>query len=136
MMNIKEKKITKRELYEKAAKFVRTGLCDIDPEELAKFFEAEIALLDKKSERAKANAAKKAAEVDPIYEAVKEALTEEFTSIPDITVKVCEVEGEATVSKVQYRLNKLVNEGFAQSKQITVATENSKARKVMGFALA
>jgi hypothetical protein len=65
---------------------------------------------------------------------VQAALTDEFQTIADIAAVVAETNADATVSKVQYRLGKLVEAGVAAKEQITIpATEGSKARKVMAY---
>ena len=91
-------------------------------------------LLDKKAASAKAAAAKKKEESDALTEVVFSALTDEFESIPDITAKVQEVDAEATVGKVQNRLNKLANAGRAEKAQAKINDgEGSKARKIVVY---
>ena len=100
-------------------------------EELA---EEEIALLDKKAAKAKERAATKKAEGDELTAQVKDALTEEYQVIADIAATVAESDADATVSKVTYRLGKLVEAGKAEKTQVTIpATEGSKARKVQAY---
>ena len=49
-------------------------------------------------------------------------------------LKVNEVEPEATLGKVQYRLNTLARDGRAEKSQVVVAaTENEKTRKLTGY---
>lgn len=128
-------KLTKRSVYEALLKMVETGTLEITEDELKTFCENEIALLDKKAEKAKERAATKRAEGDALTDAVRGALTGEFESIADIAARI---EGEdVTVSKVQYRLTQLVKAGEAEKDQITVpATETTKARKIMGYRIA
>ena len=124
-----EKKITKRDNY----KSIIGVLIDADREDLAKVIEHEIELLDAKSSKAKATAAKKKAEGDALRDAVQAVLTDEFQTIADITAKV---EGEdVSAAKVQYRLNALVGAGIAVKEQITVGEGESK-RKLMSYKLA
>lgn len=127
-------KLTKRSVYEALLKMVETGTLNISEEGLKIFCENEIALLDKKAEKAKERAATKRAEGDALTDAVRNALTSEFESIADIAARI---EGEdVTVAKCQYRLGQLVKNGEAEKEQITVpATETSKARKVMAYRL-
>ena len=124
-----EKKITKRDNFNAIIEV----LTDAGREDLAKVIEHEIELLDAKSSKAKATAAKKKAEGDALTVAVEAALTDELTTIADITAKV-EFDDEVTVSKVQYRLNQLEKNGKARKEQITVGGDGAK-RKVMAFAL-
>ena len=126
-------KLTKRSVYEALLKMVtETGTLDITEDELKTFCENEIALLDKKAEKAKERAATKRAEGDALTDAVRGALTGEFESIADIAARI---EGEdVTVSKVQYRLTQLVKAGEAEKEQITIpATEGQKSRKIMAY---
>ena len=126
-----EKKITKRDNFNA----IIGVLIDADREDLAKVIEHEIELLDAKSSKAKATAAKKKAEGDALRDAVQAALTDEFQTIKEITEKV-EFEGfDGSQAKVQYRLNALVNVKIAVKEQVTVGEGESK-RKLMSYKLA
>lgn len=138
-------KITKRNVYEALINYATEGvmeftdkegaLIEITPEDIKAFAENEISLLDKKAAKAKENAAKKKDEGDELYEAVRNALTDEFATIADITATI---EGEdVTVSKTTYRLNKLVAAGIAEKTDIKVGGEDGKkTRTVKAFRLA
>lgn len=128
-------KLTKRSVYEALLKMVETGTLEITEDELKTFCENEIALLDKKAEKAKERAATKRAEGDALTDAVRGALTGEFESIADIAARI---EGEdVTVSKITYRLGQLAKNGEAVKEQITIpGSEGQKARKVMAYKLA
>lgn len=132
--NIMEKitKITKKDNYNSIIKVLSS--LDADYSDLIDFCEAQIAQLDKKAAKAKDAAAKKKDETDTLCDAIVAVLTDELTSIPDITEKV---EGEdITLGKVQYRLNKLVGLGLAEKGDITIpGGEGVKTRKVVGFKL-
>ena len=68
---------------------------------------------------------------------VEDALTDEFQVIADIATAVAGVNADATVSKVTFRLTKLVEAGVAEKTQVTIpATETTKARKVQAYRLA
>ena len=124
-----EKKITKRDNFNA----IIGVLIDADREDLAKVIEHEIELLDAKSSKAKATAAKKKAEGDALRDAVQAVLTDELQTIADITAKV---EGEdVSTAKVQYRLNALVGAGIAVKEQVTVG-EGESRRKLMAYAMA
>lgn len=132
-------KLTKRSVYEALINYATTGVMSYDgneitAEDLAAFAENEIALLDKKAEKAKERAATKRAEGDALTDAVRNALTSEFEPIADIAARI---EGEdVTVSKVSYRLTQLVKNQIAEKEQITIpAAEGQKARKIMGYRL-
>ena len=125
-------KITKKDNYNSIIKVLSS--LDADYSDLIDFCEAQIAQLDKKAAKAKDAAAKKKDETDTLCDAIVAVLTDELTSIPDITEKV---EGEdITLGKVQYRLNKLVGLGLAEKGDITIpGSEGVKTRKVVGFKL-
>ena len=124
-----EKKITKRDNFNA----IIGVLIDADREDLAKVIEHEIELLDAKSSKAKATAAKKKAEGDALRDAVQAILTDEFQTIADITAKV---EGEdVSAAKVQYRLNALVGAGIAVKEHVAVG-EGESRRKLMAYSIA
>ena len=101
--------------------------------DLADVIKHEIELLENKAAKAKETAAKKKVEGDALRDAVQAVLTDEFTTIADITAKV---EGEnITAAKVQFRLNALVNAGVAEKTQITIGEGETK-RKVMAYKVA
>ena len=127
-------KITKREMFEAIKETFETGACKYDAAAVMAFCDKEIASLDAKAAKAKERAAAKKAEADVLMGQVQEALTDEFRTIADIAANVAEVNEDATVSKVTYRLTRLVEAGLAEKTQITVpATEGSKARKVQAY---
>lgn len=129
-------KITKREMYEAIKETFETGSCKFDAATVVAFCEKEIASLDSKAAKAKERAAAKKAEADVLMDQVEDALTDEFQVIADIAATVAEANADATVSKVQYRLNKLVEAETAEKTQVTIpASAGSKARKVMAYRL-
>ncbi len=130
-------KITKREMFEAIVKGMETGEWAFDAETVITFCEKEIEALDKKAAKAKERAAAKKAEADTLMGEVEAALNcDEYQVIADIAAKVAEVDADATVSKVTYRLTKLVEAGIAEKAPVTIpATEGSKARKVNGYRL-
>lgn len=139
-------KITKRNIYTALVNFAQTGetpyfenangeRVEVTQEILLAFAQKEIEQLDKKTAKAKETAAKKRTEADELMKAVEAALTDEFETIADIAARV-DFEG-ATVSKVTYRLTKLVETGVAEKTDVKVAaTEDKKARTVKGYRLA
>jgi hypothetical protein len=65
---------------------------------------------------------------------VRDTLTDEFQTIADIAAAVAEVNADATVSKVTYRLTKLVEAGDAEKTDVSIpGGEGVKARKVKAF---
>lgn len=127
-------KITKREMYEAIKETFETGSCKYDAATVTAFCDKEIAALDAKAAKAKERAAAKKAEADVLMSQVEDALTGEYQVIADIAAAVAEVNSDATVSKVTYRLGKLVEAGVAEKTQVTIpATETSKSRKVQAY---
>lgn len=129
-------KITKREMYEAIKETFETGSCKFDAATVTAFCDKEIAALDAKATKAKERAAAKKAEADILMGQVEDALTGEFQTIADIATAVAAVNADATVSKITYRLTKLVESEIAEKTQVTVpATETTKARKVQAYRL-
>ena len=127
-------KITKREMYEAIKETFETGSCKFDAATVVAFCEKEIASLDSKAAKAKERAAAKKADGDELTDLVASALTDEFQVIADIATAVAETNADATVSKVTYRLGKLVEAGKAEKTQITIpGGEGVKARKVQAY---
>ena len=128
-------KITKKEMYAAIKEAFETGACKFDKDTVIAFCDKEITALDNKAAKAKERAATKKAEADVLYDQVADALnTEEFQTIADIAATVAEVNADATVSKVTYRLTKLVEAGVAEKTDITIpGGEGVKARKVKAF---
>ena len=130
-------KITKREMFEAIKETFETGSCKYDAAVVTAFCDKEIAALDSKAAKAKERAAAKKAEADVLMGQVEDALTDEFQVIADIAAAVADVNADATVSKVTFRLTKLVESGVAEKTQVTIpATETTKARKVQAYRLA
>lgn len=120
-------KMTKKAMYT----FIADALAD--NEQVVTFCANEIALLDKKAAKAKAKAAEKKAATDVLSDAVYATLSDtDFEPIADI---VARIDGEdVTTAKVTYRLSQLVKAGKAEKAELTIeATENSKARKCVGY---
>ena len=127
-------KITKREMFEAIKETFETGSCKFDAATVMAFCDKEIASLDAKAAKAKERAAAKKAEADVLMDQVRDALTGEFQTIADIAAAVAEVNADATVSKVTYRLTKLVESGAAEKTDVTVpGVDGAKARKVKAF---
>ena len=126
-----EKKITKKENFTEIAAF----LTEVGKNEWADVINHEIELLDNKAAKAKATAAKKKTEGDALTAAVEAVLTDELTTIKDITDKVEFDDFDGSQAKVQYRLNTLVANGKAYKEQITVG-EGESRRKLMAYRIA
>ena len=127
-------KITKREMFEAIKETFETGSCKFDAATVMTFCDKEIASLDSKAAKAKERAAAKKAEADVLMDQVRDALTGEFQTIADIAAAVVEVNADATVSRVTYRLTKLVEAGDAEKTDVSVpGVDGGKARKVKAF---
>lgn len=135
-------KITKRQMFEAIIRWAdgevlsytdKDGeVVEVEVDALRVFAEHEIQLLDKKAEKAKESAAKRKKE-DPLYDAVKFALNDEFKTIADITEDLVAAGHDVTVAKVTYRLSKLVEAGEAEKAPIKVGGEGTKTRTVQGY---
>lgn len=135
-------KITKRQMFEAMMSWAdgegfvfidKDGMeTEVDATAVKAFAEHEIKLLDKKAEKAKESAAKRKKE-DPLYDAVKFALSDEFKTIADITEDLVAAGYDVTVAKVTYRLSKLVEAGEAEKTPIKVGGEGTKTRTVQGY---
>jgi hypothetical protein len=121
-------------MFEAIKETFETGSCKYDAATVMAFCDKEIASLDAKAVKAKERAAAKKAEADVLMGQVEDVLTGEFRVIADIAADVAEVNPDATVSKVTYRLGKLVEAGKAEKTQVTIpASEGSKSRKVQAY---
>lgn len=129
------KKMTKREMYTALMTAAETqDFSEINLTELKDFAENEIALLDRRAEKAKETAAKKAVEGDELRDIVQSVLTDEYQTIADVTAQI---EGdEITVAKVTYRLNALNKAGIADKAEVAVEVPGGKERRVMAYRLA
>ena len=130
--------MTKREVFEAIITATNAGSVTVEgmtPEEVVTFFENEIGNLDKRAERSRATAAKKREAGDALTETVKSILTDDFQTIADIAAQI---EGEdVTASKVTYRLNALVKEGYAEKADVQIpGVDGAKARVVKAFKIA
>ena len=126
---MKETKVTKKDNLTAIASY----LAENGKTEWADVIKHEIDLLDKKAEKAKERAATKKATNDDLADLVEAALTDELTTIADITAKI-DFEG-VSPSKVQARLNKLVGREVAVKEQITIG-EGKEKRKLMAYRIA
>ena len=127
-------KITKREMFEAIKETFETGECKYDADTVKAFCDKEIAALDAKAAKAKERAAAKKAEADVLMKTVEDALTDEYRTIAEIAADVAEIDPDATVAKVTYRLTKLVEAGIAEKEQVSVpGKDGAKARKVNAY---
>lgn len=129
-------KMTKRNVYEAMIDGMKTGHFRYEAEEIIAFFENEIELLDKRTEKSRANRSKKVnTENETLRNLIYEALsTEEYATIDAITKSITEEFPEATNSRVSYQLNQLVKDELVEKKGDSVASTNGgRARRVQTF---
>lgn len=138
-------KITKKNIYTALVNFAEDGALvfntakgaevEITMDVLKAFAEKELEQLEKKATKAKEAAAKKKSEVDALGEKVKQALTDEYEPIADIAARI--EDEDATISKITYRLTKLVTAGIAEKTDLKIkGSEGQKTRTVKGYKLA
>ena len=134
-----ENKITKREMFEALVNyangehmvFEKEGeMVIVTLDELKAFAENEIALLDKKSVKAKERAAAKKAEADELMDKVKAVLTGEYQTTADLVIAIDDE--EATAGKVQARLKKLVDIGVVEKTDMKVDKRTIKGYRMIG----
>lgn len=123
------KKVTKKEMFN----FIAEALAD--NAEVVEFCNKEIALLDKKAEKAKERAAKKRAEGDELKDVIQGVLTAEPQVAADVVETLVGMGVETTVGKVIYRLNALVKEGVAEKEDVVIETPDGKKAKRKAFHL-
>ena len=125
---------TKRDFYEAIIKAMETGETNIEPAKIIEFCENEIALLDKKSDKAKERAAAKKAEVDELMEKVYAVLNDtEFMTRNAVMDALGDMPEDVSIAKVGARLTKLVNNQAVEKSELTVANAEGKKSKVMGY---
>lgn len=121
-----EAKVTKKEMFE----MIKAALAE--NKDVVDFCDKEIASLDRKAAKAKERAAEKKADGDELTAVVESVLTDELTTIADITAKI---DGpDVTVHRVSYRLSQLAKNGKAVAEDITVAgVDGGKKRTVKAY---
>lgn len=132
-------KITKKMMYENLRAFFEENGVDIaegiTAEDVIAFCDKEVEALNLHAEKTRVyRAAKKADKTDELRDAIYEALTEDWSTIPEIAEKVIEIDPEVSSSKITSRLTQLINGGKVErSEQTIAATETSKARRVKAY---
>lgn len=125
---------TKRDFYEAIIKAMETGETNIEPDKIIEFCENEIALLDKKADKAKERAAAKKAEVDELMEKVYAVLSDtEFMTRNAVMDALGDMPEDVSIAKVGARLTKMVNNQTVEKSELTVANAEGKKSKVMGY---
>lgn len=125
---------TKRDFYEAIIKAMETGETNIEPAKIIEFCENEIALLDKKADKAKERAAAKKAEVDELMEKVYAVLSDtEFMTRNAVMDALGDMPEDVSISKIGARLTKLVNNQSVEKSELTIANAEGKKSKCMGY---
>lgn len=125
---------TKRDFYEAIIKAMEIGETDIEPTKIIEFCENEIALLDKKADKAKERAAAKKAEADELMDKVYAVLSDtEFMTRNAVMDALGDVPEDVSIAKVGARLTKLVSAEKVEKAEQTVANAEGKKSKVMGY---
>lgn len=119
-------KITKRERFEE----LKTVAAGAGREDLVEFLDGQIAMLDRRLEKAKEYKAKKTAVSDELKTKIAAALTNSFMPADTITAIVAEGDEDVTKAKVTARLGQLVRAGEAE--KITIKVDK---RRVVAYAL-
>lgn len=110
------KKITKKDKLEMLRGFIPTDFEQYDT--LIEFIDNEIAMIDKKADKARARAEIIKAEGDEMRAVVESALTDEWQSIASILEAIGDE--EFTKGKVSARLGSLVKQGIAEKESQTI----------------
>lgn len=121
-----ELKITKRERFED----LKNVAAAAGREDLVQFIDDQIAMLDRRLEKAKEYKARKSAVSDELKIKIAAALTNSFTTADTITELVADGDEEVTKAKVTARLGQLVRAGEAE--KITIKVDK---RRVVAYAL-
>lgn len=125
---------TKRDFYEAIIKAMEIGETDVEPTKIIEFCENEIALLDKKADKAKERAAAKKAEADELMDKVYAVLSDtEFMTRNAVMDALGDMPEDVSISKVGARLTKLVGAQKVEKAEQTVANAEGKKSKVMGY---
>lgn len=121
-----EVKITKRERFED----LKNVAAAAGREDLVQFIDDQIAMLDRRLEKAKEYKARKSAVSDELKTKIAAVLTNSFTTADVITGLVADGDEEVTKAKVTARLGQLVRAGEAE--KITIKVDK---RRVVAYAL-
>ena len=125
---------TKCDFYEAILQAPEPGETNIEPTKIIEFCENEIALLDKKADKAKERAAAKKAEADELMDKVYAVLSDtEFMTRNAVMDALGDMPEDVSIAKVGARLTKLVGAQKVEKAEQTVANAEGKKSKVMGY---
>ena len=123
-------KVTKKDNFNALIAYLTDSTAEVDVDALVEFCQNEIALLDKRSAKAKETAAAKKSEGDALTEAIAAVLPADFTTIDDVVDLINDP--EVTRGKVQYRLTQLVKAGTAEKGEIATSVDG-KTKKIAAY---
>lgn len=129
---MEEIKWTEMNIYKDLLHMVETGEeLTVPTEDFVAFCKRKIAVLENKKEKAKERAEKNKAATDEISDRVFEALSaDKFETLAEITAKIGDE--DITVSKVTYRLSKMVEAGTVEKCDVEVKG-GKKSRTVKAY---
>ncbi len=123
-------KVTKKDNFNALIAYLTDSTAEVDVDALVEFCQNEIALLDKRSAKAKETAAAKKSEGDALTEAIAAVLPADFTTIDDVVALINDP--EVTRGKVQYRLTQLVKAGTAEKGEVATSVDG-KTKKIAAY---
>jgi hypothetical protein len=125
-------KITKRDMYKAIIEFVGGEDLAYPADDVVAFCEAEINILDKKAEAAKARAEAKRAEGDALQERIFSVLsTEEFMTVEEILAALDDE--DLSSQKIIPRLNNLFKFDKIEKEDVTTQNSQGKNKKKVGY---
>ena len=105
----------------------------IDPTVMAEYATKKLAQMDKRNATAKVRMAKKRAENDFLMEEVFNVLSEDPMSRQDVLEVLQSAYPDLTIGKVSYRLTQLAKEGRIIKQEATIASGESKNKRIIVY---
>ena len=105
----------------------------IDPTVMAEYATKKLAQMDKRNATAKVRMAKKRAENDFLMEEVFNVLSEDPMSRQDVLEVLQNAYPDLTIGKVSYRLTQLAKEGRIIKQEATIASGESKNKRIIVY---
>lgn len=105
----------------------------IDPTVMAEYATKKLAQMNKRNATAKVRMAKKRAENDFLMEEVFNVLSEDPMSRQDVLEVLQNAYPDLTIGRVSYRLTQLAKEGRIIKQEATIASGDSKNKRVIVY---
>ncbi len=105
----------------------------IDPTVMAEYATKKLAQMDKRNATAKVRMAKKRAENDFLMEEVFNVLSEDPMSRQDVLEVLQSAYPDLTIGRVSYRLTQLAKEGRIIKQEATIASGESKNKRIIVY---